>query len=124
MAVAALAAVSLVAMSSPASAQPEPSQTTVTASPGSAVLRQQVILTATVTCRGFTPGGLGVTFFDASDLLDTVPVGPRGEASITTTFSTVGSHVITAAYNGDSNCGASFDTTAVEVSLPGYATRM
>jgi hypothetical protein len=36
-----------------------------------------------------------------------VPVDSAGDGSLTTNFSATGSHVITAAYNGDSDCAAS-----------------
>ncbi|MDT7654532.1 MAG: hypothetical protein QOI36_5938 [Pseudonocardiales bacterium] len=96
-------------------AQPVQSATTVQASPASATTGQQVALTATVTCRGFIPGGLGVTFFDGPNLLDTVPVDASGQATLTTSFTTEGTHTITAAYNGYNNCGASNSTTTVQV---------
>jgi hypothetical protein len=57
-----------------------------------------------------------VTFFDGPDLLTTVPLNASGNASHTTTFSTTGSHTITAVYNGDANCAASNATTTVQVS--------
>ncbi|KIF78977.1 hypothetical protein QR77_19020 [Streptomyces sp. 150FB] len=56
-----------------------------------------------------------MTFFDDSTLLDTVPVNANGQASYTTTFTTVGSHTITAAYNGTAECDASNNTTTVQV---------
>jgi Bacterial Ig-like domain (group 3) len=94
-----------------------PSTTTVEASPAQATTGQQGVLTATVTCPGFPPGGgLGVTFFDGPDLLDTVPVGANGQATLTTSFDTPGAHTITAVYNGSQNCSASIDTTTVQVS--------
>lgn len=99
-----------------ASAQtPEPTTTTVQASPASAMVGQQVVLSSMVSCPGFVPGGLGVTFFDGEDLLATVPLDASGNASETTTFSTAGSHTITAAYNGDANCAASNSVTTVQV---------
>lgn len=57
-----------------------------------------------------------MTFFDGGDLLDTVPVGANGQAEHTTSFTTTGAHTITAAYNGNENCFASSNTTAVVVS--------
>jgi hypothetical protein len=97
-------------------AQPVQSTTTAQASPSSATTGQEVVLTATVTCPGFPPqGGLGVTFFDGPNLLDTVPVNVGGQASLTTSFTTEGAHEITAAYNGNGNCGASNDTMTVQV---------
>jgi Bacterial Ig-like domain (group 3) len=107
----------LLAFAPQASAQPfVTSSTTVQASPSSVTTGQQVVLTATVTCPGFSPGGLGVTFFDGAVLLDTVAVAAGGQAVLTTSFSTPDTHTITAAYNGDANCGASSNTTTVEVS--------
>lgn len=49
-------------------------------------------------------------------MLATAPVGPSGQAVLATSFTTPGSHLITAAYNGDENCYASNDTTTVEIS--------
>ncbi|WP_189109084.1 Ig-like domain-containing protein [Streptomyces camponoticapitis] len=92
-----------------------PSTTTVTATPQTAAVGDQVQLAATVDCPADPTGGLGVTFFDGSTLLDTVPVDANGLAGLTTTFSTVGSHTITAAYNGSAECDASNSTTAVQV---------
>lgn len=93
------------------------SSTVLTASPNPATVGQTVVLTATVTCPGFTPeGGLGVTFFDNADLLATVPVAANGQAVYNTTFATAGSHDITAAYNGNENCGASNDVLTIAVS--------
>ena len=91
------------------------STTTVQASPASANVGQAVILTAEVSCPADPSTGLGVTFFDGSNLLATVPVDSTGDASLTTNFSATGSHVITAAYNGDSNCAASNNTATVNV---------
>jgi len=93
----------------------DPSTTMVQASPASASVGQAVTLTAEVSCPADPSSGLGVTFFDGSNLLATVPVDSAGDGSLTTNFSATGSHVITAAYNGDSDCAASNSTTAVDV---------
>jgi Bacterial Ig-like domain (group 3) len=93
----------------------DPSTTMVQASPASASVGQAVTLTAEVSCPADPSTGLGVTFFDGSNLLATVPVDSTGDASLATNFSAAGSHVITAAYNGDSNCAASNNTTTVDV---------
>ncbi|MFC9154642.1 Ig-like domain-containing protein [Streptomyces bauhiniae] len=108
---AALAAV--LGLASPAWAVP--SSTTVTASPQSTAVNSPVQLLATVDCPSDPTGGLGVTFFDGSDLLDTVPVNANGQASYTASFTTTGSHTITAAYNGNTDCDASNSTTNVQV---------
>lgn len=92
-----------------------PSSTTVTATPQSAQVGASVQLAATVDCPAEATGGLGVTFFDGSTLLDTVQVNANGQAGYTTTFTTTGSHTITAAYNGTTECDASSSTTTVQV---------
>ncbi|MFG2359116.1 Ig-like domain-containing protein [Streptomyces sp. NPDC048521] len=109
--VAALAAV--LGLASPAWAVP--SNTTVTATPQTAEVGTPVQLEATVDCPADPTGGLGVTFFDGSTLLDTVPVGANGQADYTATFTTTGTHTITAAYNGNAQCDASNNTTTVQV---------
>jgi hypothetical protein len=102
-------------LASPAAAA-EPSTTTVTASPSAANVGASVELTATVTCSADPSGGLGVTFFDGGDVLNTVPVGADGQAEYTTAFTTPGTHTITAAYNGNDDCFASHGVTTVAVS--------
>ena len=92
------------------------SSTTVQAIPSSATVRQLVQLAATITCTDDPSGGLGVTFFDGMDNIGTVDVAANGQASLNTGFTTTGSHEITVAYNGNTNCGASFTTTTVTVS--------
>ncbi|WP_234354585.1 Ig-like domain-containing protein [Streptomyces sp. NRRL WC-3618] len=110
-----LALAAVVSLASPAAAAVD-STTTVTASPPAANVGVSVTLTATVTCADDPTGGLGVTFFDGGDLLDTVPVSTNGQAEHTTSFTTTGTHTITAAYNGNDNCFASSNTTTVVVS--------
>jgi hypothetical protein len=90
------------------------SSTTVTATPQSAEIGTAVQLQATVDCPADPTGGLGVTFFDGGDELDTVPVNANGQASYTATFTTVGAHTITAAYNGNAECDASNNTTTIQ----------
>ena len=109
-----LALAAVVGLASPAAAAA--STTTVTASPSAVNVGVSVTLTATVTCDGDPSGGLGMTFFDGGDILDTEPVDAAGHAELTTAFTTTGTHTITAAYNGNGNCSASNDSTTVEVS--------
>ncbi|MEV2244282.1 Ig-like domain-containing protein [Streptomyces sp. NPDC049970] len=103
----------MLALASPAWAVP--SSTTVTAVPQSAVVGTTVQLQATVDCPADPTGGLGVTFFDGSDELGTVPVNANGQAGYSTTFTVVGAHTITAAYNGNAECDASNNTTTAQV---------
>ncbi|BDH05826.1 Ig-like domain-containing protein [Streptomyces seoulensis] len=115
-AVVAATAAATVLFLAPSAAAADPSSTTVQATPSSAATGQLVTLTATVTCSSDPSGGLGVSFFDGEDLLATAPVSADGNSSLTTGFTTTGTHTITAAYNGDDSCGASSDTTTVTVS--------
>jgi len=118
----ALALAAVVGLASPAAAAVD-STTTVTASPSAANVGAPVTLTATVTCEDDPTGGLGVTFFDGGDILNTVPVSGNGQANYTNGFTTTGTHTITAAYNGNDNCFASSGTTTVVVSAaPGPPT--
>lgn len=110
-AMAALATV--VGLATPAAAAD--SSTTVQASPSTVDVGDPVTLTATVTCAEDPSPGLGVTFFDGPDTLSTVEVSPSGQAALTETFDVIGTHTITAAYNGNGGCGASNTTTTVTV---------
>lgn len=112
----AVAAAATVLFLAPSAAAADQSSTTVQATPSSAATGQLVTLDATVTCGSDPSGGLGVSFFDGSDLLATAPVSADGHSSLTTGFTTTGAHTITAAYNGDDSCGASSNTTTVTVS--------
>ena len=67
---------------------------------GSAVFGQPVVFVATVTAAG-TPTG-SITFFDGGVAVATAPLDGSGRATLTTSLP-VGSHAITAFYNGDAN---------------------
>ena len=111
------AALAVVAFALPAAAAVA-SSTTVQASPSTATTGQSVDISTMVTCSGDPSGGLGMTLFDGSNLLTTVPVGMDGASSYTTDFTSAGSHMITAAYNGNDNCDASNSTATVQVNAP------
>ncbi|WP_326695506.1 Ig-like domain-containing protein [Streptomyces sp. NBC_01766] len=113
--VATAACAAVVAGASPAAAA-DASSTTVQASPSAATIGQSVNLTAMVTCPSDPSPGLGMTFFDGGDILATVPVSATGAAVFTASLTTVGTHTITAAYNGNDNCGASHAETTVVMS--------
>jgi hypothetical protein len=70
---------------------------------------QNVTFTATV--KNLTPGAASptgkITFLDGSTVLKTVALDAGGNAMLTTTFTTVGKHKITANYSGDSHSEAS-----------------
>ena len=87
------------------------SSTALTSSQNPSTAGQAFTLTATVTCSGFTPTGT-INFFDGGNPLGNslVTAGPgpnQGNGVISPSSLSVGSHSITATYNGDSNCGAS-----------------
>ncbi|WP_327287386.1 Ig-like domain-containing protein [Streptomyces sp. NBC_01198] len=109
------ACAAVVVLATPAAAA-DVSSTTVQATPSAATIGQPVSLTAMVSCPSDPSPGLGMTFFDGGDLLATVPVSSAGAAAYTASLSTVGTHTITAAYNGNDNCGASHAETTVQVS--------
>ncbi|MFE2021395.1 Ig-like domain-containing protein [Streptomyces sp. NPDC059499] len=111
----AVAAATLLSLA-PSAAALDPSSTAVQATPSPATTGQLVTLDATVTCTSDPSDGLGVSFFDGPNLLATAPVSADGRSSLTTGFTTTGTHDITAAYNGDDTCGASSSKTTVTVS--------
>jgi hypothetical protein len=85
---------------------PPAATTTLTSSLNPAALGQAITFTAAVTGNGATPTGT-VTFTDGSTMLATVNVDANGNAAYTTSALALGSHNITATYNGDSNYGSS-----------------
>jgi hypothetical protein len=76
--------------------------TTVTAAPGQAVAGDPVTLTAAVGCSAAAPTGT-VTFLDGTAALGTVALS-GASASLVTTALAVGSHQVTARYEGSLLC--------------------
>jgi len=75
-------------------------KTTLVASANPIKLGQTIALTATVTSAGASPTGT-VTFFDGSTLIGTVAIDPTTQQAIGFTNSlTLGTHNLTAVYNG------------------------
>ncbi|MFI2299714.1 Ig-like domain-containing protein [Actinacidiphila glaucinigra] len=111
----------VVGAASPAAA--DQSTTTLQISPTTAAAGSPVQLTARVFCPGEPGGGvgLGVTFFDGGNILDTRPVVANGFAGYVARFATTGTHTITAAYNGNVNCFASNAKATVTVTPPSTA---
>ncbi|MCN9243590.1 Ig-like domain repeat protein [Streptomyces sp. RY43-2] len=83
------------------------STTTLTASPTTAAPGQPVTLTAHVTCTSGTPTGGEVIFFDGTTQIGTATVDAQGNATLTTTDLGVGTHEITAHFQGMGDCPAS-----------------
>jgi hypothetical protein len=75
-----------------------------------------VTLTATIANSFGSPAG-SVIFSDGPTALGTVPVS-NGTASYTASFSSAGSHTITAAYGGDANNAAASGTVTQTVDAP------
>lgn len=84
---------------------------TLAAAPNPSLMGQEVTFTATV-----TPDDAGgtVTFKEGTTTLGTVPVDGSGVATFTTTALGIGSHAITAAYEGDANYQASTSNTVTQ----------
>lgn len=78
------------------------SATSVASSANPSAYGMSVTFTATVTVSGGTPTGT-VTFKDGSTILGTGTLGGGGQAALSTSSLSVGSHSITAVYGGDSN---------------------
>ncbi|MBA6435311.1 Ig-like domain-containing protein [Streptomyces sp. GMR22] len=91
-----------------------PTITLVTAAPNPAVNGQSVTLTATVIPVGVgTPTGTVTFVVSGGPTLTGTLSG--GTASVTASGLTVGTHIVTATYNGDANFTPSTGTTAVVV---------
>jgi hypothetical protein len=86
---------------------------TLGSTPNPSTFGQPVTFTATVSCPGFTPTGT-VTFRDGATVLGSGTL-LGGVASFTTSSLAVGSHSITAAYPGDTNCAAGTSNTVTQV---------
>jgi hypothetical protein len=84
--------------------------TALTSSINPSVITQSVKFTATVNGAGGTPSG-NVTFKDGGTVLSSNVALVGGSASIDINTLTVGSHNITASYNGDGNYNSSTSNT-------------
>jgi hypothetical protein len=88
--------------------------TTLMTSKTPSVVGESVTFTATSTSAGGTPVG-NVTFKDGAVTLGTVPLNGAGVASFMTSSLTVGTHSITAAYQGDVAFAASTSSPVSQV---------
>ncbi|MFG2112084.1 Ig-like domain repeat protein [Streptomyces sp. NPDC048718] len=91
------------------------SATTLTASATTIAPGEAVTFTADVTCAVGTPTG-EVVFYDGTTPIGTGTLGSDGSVSLTTTFLPVGTHSITAHYEGDGLCPTSV-SAAVTVTV-------
>ncbi|WP_263382548.1 Ig-like domain repeat protein [Granulicella arctica] len=89
--------------------------TTVLASSANPSLESApVTLTATVAASGSTPTGT-FTFIDGGVTLGTGTINASGSASLTVSTLTIGTHLLTASYSGDTNNGPSISNTVPQV---------
>jgi Bacterial Ig-like domain (group 3) len=96
----------------------------VSASTGSAVFGQSIILSATVSASaGPTPTGT-ITFFDGGTDLGIVALNGSGDATLTTSSLAIGANSITASYSGDSNFTDASSAQAATVSVAQAATQV
>src|SRR5215831_6356775 len=85
-----------------------PTATTLTSSSNPSNFGQSLTFTATAAGEGFTISPTGtVTFFDGSTNLGTSNLNASAQATLSTSTLTVGTHNITATYNGDTNFASS-----------------
>jgi Pro-kumamolisin, activation domain/Bacterial Ig-like domain (group 3) len=87
--------------------------TTLSSSGNPSESGQSITFTATVACAVFTPTGL-VTFTIDGTAGTPVTLGSGGTATFATSSLTSGSHTVTAAYSGDSNCGPSTSSSLTQ----------
>lgn len=80
--------------------------TAVTANPATVAVGASVVLTATVTSSAGPPTG-SVLFYDGSSLLQNTALDGTGTAVYGATFSTAGTHVISASYAANASFAAS-----------------
>jgi hypothetical protein len=89
--------------------------TTLTSSPNPSGFGQSVTFTATVTAqRGGSPTGT-VSFLDGTTSLGTSSLNGSGVATFPTSILTVGTHGVTATYNGDANFDPSTSSVLYQI---------
>ena len=92
--------------------------TIILTSPSSSpVFGQAVTFVVSVSSAGGTPGGT-VTFADGTMALATVPLNGSGQAAVTISTLSLGSQMITATYNGDSDSLGVKSGAAAEIVSP------
>lgn len=103
-------------------ATPTATQTTVVTSSASAYQNVAVVFTARVaTATSGTPSG-SVGFYDSETLLGTVALSGTGTATYSTSALSVGTHSITARYQGDGNYTGSVSAALSQIIMasPGF----
>lgn len=90
----------------------------LTASPATAVLQQQVALTATVTIAGGGAATGTVTFLDGTTPIGMVAVDAAGHAVLTTNSLAVGGHAMTAQFAASASLAGSLSNAVTVTILP------
>lgn len=96
-----------------------PTSVSVSGSPNPGDLNQPITFTAAVSSPAAAVSNGSVTFYDGPTLLGTSPVSAAGSASLTTAFTVVGTHNITAVYGGSADFLASTSAVFKETILAG-----
>jgi hypothetical protein len=105
----------------PVTTSPTSATVTLTSSANPSAWGQPVTFTANVSGAGGTPTGT-VKFSDGTNILGTATVNLGGNASLTTSTLTVGSHSINASYSGDNNFFPSSGTLSQTVNQAASTT--
>lgn len=93
-----------------------------TSAPGGSVITLTATVDMSQSVNGSAPTG-PVSFFDGKVLLGSTAISANGVAAFDTTSLAVGSHTITAIYEGDFNFDSS-TSNAVTVAISGYPTTL
>ncbi len=93
---------------------PASTTTSLVSSTNPSTNNQSVVFTAAVTSSSGIPTG-NVTFKDGSSTLNTATLDSSGTATLTISSLSIGSHVVTAFYNGDSLFATSISSPLTEV---------
>jgi hypothetical protein len=94
----------------------------LTSTPNPAYQGQTVTLTANLSPPNPLLTGLPVTFFDGAASIGTAALSPTGQATLTTTTLTVGTHALSASFAGNTTFLAATSTTIQQVILPSSFT--
>jgi hypothetical protein len=96
-------------------ANPAASTTALTSSANPSLFGQPITLTATASpASGAGIASGTVTFKDGTTVLGTVSLDLSGQATLTTSALSVGTHAVTASYGGDTNFGPSTSTALTQ----------
>lgn len=91
-----------------------PTSISVTATPNPGDLNQPITITAAVTSQSTQVGNGNVTFYDGTAPLGTSPLSSAGTASLTASFTVLGTHNLTAVFNGNADFSGSTSPVFIE----------